>query len=107
MGKGIYFKQGLPEFDLSDIDPLYNNIIALNDLMDMAVDSPIIFKLFTQRRYSYTSVILFLQNAFPKGKYNISISRNAQYKVLFRFPIDRRQKESWQIKFSTSINLLL
>ena len=50
MGKDIYFKQGLPEFepDLDDIDPLYNNIIVLDDLMDIAVDSPIISKLFTQ-----------------------------------------------------------
>ena len=91
MGKGIYFKLDLPEFDLSDIDPLYNKIIALNDLMDMAVDSPIISKLFTQGRHSKTSFILLLQNAFQKGKYNISLSRNAQYMVLYRFPVDRRQ----------------
>ena len=32
MGKDIYFKQGLPEFqlDLSDIDPCYNNIVHGN-----------------------------------------------------------------------------
>ena len=47
IGKDIYFKQGLPEFepDLCDIDPRYNNIVVLDDLMDMAVDSPIISKL--------------------------------------------------------------
>ena len=47
MGKDIYFKQGLPkfEFDLIDIDPCYNNIVVLDDLMDIAVDSPIISKL--------------------------------------------------------------
>ena len=46
-GKDIYFKQGLPEFeaDLSDIDPCYNNIGVLDDLMDMAMDNPIIPKL--------------------------------------------------------------
>ena len=93
MGKDLYFKQGLSEFelDLSDIDPCYNNIVVLDDLMDMAVDSPIISKLFTQGRHRNTSVILLLQNAFPKGKYNTSISRNAQYMVLFRCPADRRQ----------------
>ena len=34
MGKDIYFKQGLPEFepDLCDIDPRYNNIVVLDDL---------------------------------------------------------------------------
>ena len=53
MGKGIYFKQGLREFelDLSDIDPCYNNIVVLDDLMDMAMGRPIISKLFTQRRH--------------------------------------------------------
>ena len=93
IGKDIYFKQGLPEFepDLCDIDPRYNNIVVLDDLMDMAVDSPIISKLFTQGRHRNASVILLLQNAFPKGKYNTSISRNAQYMALFRCPADRRQ----------------
>ena len=36
---------------LSDIDPKYNNIIVLDDLMDLAIDSPIISKLFTQGRH--------------------------------------------------------
>ena len=76
MGKDIYFKQGLPEFELnlSDIDPCSNNIVVLGDLMNMAVDSPIISKLFNQGRHRNTSVIRLLQNAFPRGKYNTSIS---------------------------------
>ena len=88
IGKDIYLKQGLPEFepDLCNIDPRYNIIVVLDDLMDMAVDSPIISKLFTQGRHRNASVILLLQNAFPKGKYNTSISRNAQYMALFRCP---------------------
>ena len=93
MGKDIYFKQGLPEFepDLCDINPRYNNIVVLDDLMEMAVNSPIISKLFTQGRHRNASFILLLQNAFPKGNYNTSISRNAQYMALFRCPADRRQ----------------
>ena len=59
--------------------------------MEMAVNSPIISKLFTQGRHRNASVILLLQNIFPKGKYNTSISRNAQYMALFRCPADRRQ----------------
>ena len=49
LGHDIYFREGLPTFqlDLSDIDPRYNNIIVLDDLMDLAVDSPIISKLFS------------------------------------------------------------
>ena len=37
------------------------------------------------------AMLLLLQNAFPKGKHNTSISRNAQYMALFRCPADRRQ----------------
>ena len=59
--------------------------------MDLALDSPIISKLFTQGRHRNASVILLLQNAFPKGKHNTSISRNAQYMVFFKCPADRRQ----------------
>ena len=59
--------------------------------MNMAVNSPIISKLFTQGMHRNTSIILLLQKAFPKGKYNTSISRNAQYLALFSCPADRRQ----------------
>ena len=61
--------------------------------MDIAVESPIISKLFTRGRHRNASVILLLQNAFPKGKYNTSISCNAQYMALFRCPAERRQIE--------------
>ena len=36
-------------------------------------------------------VVLLLENMFPKGKFNTDISRNAQYKTLFRIPSDRKQ----------------
>ena len=93
LGQDIYFQERLPMFqlDLSDIDPKFNNIIVLDDLMDLAVDSPIISKLFTQGRHRNASVILLLQIAFPKSKYNTSISRNAQYIALLRCPAERRQ----------------
>ena len=39
------------QLDLSDIDPKYNNIIVLDDLMDLAVDSLIISKMLTQGRH--------------------------------------------------------
>ena len=44
MGQDIYFKQGLAKFelDLVDIDPCYNNIVVLDSLMDMDVNSSII-----------------------------------------------------------------
>ena len=68
----IRFVQGVPEFeeDLSDIKTSRHTIIVLDDLMAEAKDSPVVSKLFTQGRHRNASVILLLQNMFPKGKYN-------------------------------------
>ena len=89
--KRIQFTQGLPDLsgDLNEINPEYNNILVFDDLMSQAIDSPVLSQLFTQGRHRNASVILLLQNMFPKGKYNTDISRNAQYVVLFRSPSDR------------------
>ena len=93
LGSSIRFIQGVPELeeDLSDIKPSKHTILVLDDLMAQATDSPVVSKLFTQGRHRNASVILLLQNMFPKGKYNTDISRNATYKVLFRSPGDRKQ----------------
>ena len=91
--KRIRFSQGLPELneDLREINPEYHNILVFDDLMSQASDSPVLSQLFTQGRHRNASVILLLQNLFPKGKFNTDISRNALYKVLFRSPGDRKQ----------------
>ena len=91
--KRIVFTQGLPDLseDLHEINPEYNNILVFDDLMSQAIDSPVLSKLFTQGKHRNASVILLLQNMFPKGKFNTDISRNAQYVVLFRSPSDRKQ----------------
>ena len=93
LGKSIRFGRGGPELskDLCEINPRYNNIIILDDLMAEATDSPVVSRLFTQGRHRNASVILLLQNMFRKGKYNADISRNAQYLALFRSPSDRKQ----------------
>ena len=93
--KKIQFTQGLPNLseDLNEINPEYNNILVFDDLMSQAIDSPVLSQLFTQGRHRNASVILLLQNMFPKGKYNTDISRNAQYVVLFRSPSDRKQMD--------------
>ena len=59
--------------------------------MAEATGSPLVARLFTQGRHRNASVILLLQNMFPKGKFNTDISRNAQYLALFRSPSDRKQ----------------
>ena len=93
IGKDIKFFRGVPTFqeDLREIDPKYNNVIIFDDLMAEAIESPIVSRLFTQGRLRNASVILLLQNMFPKGKFNTDISRNAQYMALFRSPSDRKQ----------------
>ena len=93
LGKSIRFERGVLELseDLCKINARYNNIIILDDLMAEATDSPVVSRLFTQGRHRNASVILLLQNMFPKGKYNTDISRNAQHLALFRSPSNRKQ----------------
>ena len=73
--------------DLCEINARYNKIIILDDLMAEATDSPVV----SRGHHRNASVILLLQNMFPKGKYNTDISRNAQHLALFRSPSDRKQ----------------
>ena len=89
----IQFTQGLPELseDLHEINPKFNNVLVFDDLMSQAIDNPVLSKLFTQGRHRNASVILLLQNMFPKGKFNTDISRSAQNMVLFGSPSDRKQ----------------
>ena len=47
--------------------------------------------LFTQGRHRNASLILLLQNMFPKGNFDTDISRKAQYMALFQSPSDRKQ----------------
>ena len=55
-------------------------VVSCNSLTDI-LSAPIAFLgiEFTQGRHRNAKVILLLQNAFPKGKHNTSISVNAQY----------------------------
>ena len=76
---------------LREINPKFNNILVFDDLMSQATESPMNSLLFTPGRHRNASVILLLQNMFPKGKFNTDISRNAQYLALFRSPSDRKQ----------------
>ena len=88
----VFFARGLPKYNpdtLANIDPKQKRVIIIDDLMEESKDSKLVSKLFTQGRHRNASVILILQNAFPKGKYNTEISRNAMYAALFKSPADR------------------
>ena len=93
LGKNIRFERGVYNGIINGVynGTRYNDIIILDDLMAEATDSPVVSRLFTQGRHRNASVILLLQNVFPKGKYNADISRNAQYLALFRSPSDQKQ----------------
>lgn len=93
LGDEIVFTQGLPDMseNLSEINPKLNNVFVFDDLMSQATESPVLSLLFTQGRHRNASVILLLQNMFPKGKFNTDIRRNAQYMMLFCSPSDRKQ----------------
>ena len=93
LGPQIEFEQGLPDWSetLQELNPEIHHVLVFDDLMNQAVNSPILSRLFTQGRHRNASVILLMQNMFPKGRYNTDISRNAQYLVLFRSPSDRKQ----------------
>ena len=90
---GVEFEHGLPDWSetLQELNPEIHHILVFDDLMNQAVNSPILSRLFTQGRHRNASVILLMQNMFPKGRYNTDISRNAHYLVLFRSPSDRKQ----------------
>ena len=77
--------------DLSEINEKFNYVFVFDDLMSQATESPSLSSLFTQGRHRNASVMLLLQNMFPKGKFNTDIMRNAQYMVLFRSPSDGKQ----------------
>ena len=59
----------MPELseDLCEINPRYNNIIILDDLMAEATDGSVVSRLFTESRHRNASVILLLQNMYLKG----------------------------------------
>ena len=80
IGKEIQFFRVLPKFkeDLREIDPKSTNVLVFDDLMAQATDGPLVSFLFTQGRHRNASVIMQLQNMFPKGKFNTDISRNTQ-----------------------------
>ena len=105
IGKEIQFFRGLPEFkeDLREIDPKFNNVLVFDDLMAQATDSPLVSLLFTQGRHRNASVILLLQNMFPKGKFNTDISRNAQYVALSEVLAIESKSVSWLNECLTKI----
>lgn len=69
-----------------------NNCLVLDDLMNEIIDQKIMSDLFTKvSRHMNITVILLMQNLYPKGKYTSNISRNCNYIVLMNNPRDKSQ----------------
>ncbi len=83
---------------LDFIDKKYNNLIVLDDCMHEATNDILISDLFTKlSHHKNITVIILLQNLFPKSKYMRDISISSAYIVLMNNP-----REILQIKLLTN-----
>ncbi len=89
-GTLIKFHVGLPaESDLESLRSK-NGMLILDDLMEMAVQSEAVLKLFIQTTHHFELItILVLQNLFASGKHRLSLCRNSQYLCLFNSVLDK------------------
>ena len=72
-------------------NPKQNNCLIIDDFMHRAANDIEISELFTKRsHHQNVTIILLLQNIFPKSKYMTDIKRNASYIVLMSNPIDEK-----------------
>ena len=68
------------------------SLCIFDDVMNEVSSNATISKLLTRgRSHLGCSLVLMLQNIFPKGSQSSTISINAQYQVLFRNPRDSLQ----------------
>ena len=68
------------------------SLCIFDDVMNEVSSNATISKLFTHgRSHLGCSLVLMLQNIFPKGSQSRTISINAQYQVLFQNPRDSLQ----------------
>ena len=88
------FVEGFPEDLMSRLEKTKDrgSLCIFDDVMNEVSSNATISKLFTRgRSHLGCSLVLMLQNIFPKGSQSRTISINAQYQVLFRNPRDSLQ----------------
>ena len=88
------FVEGFPEELMSRLEKTNDrgSLCIFDDVMNEVSSNATISKLFTRgRSHLGCSLVLMLQNIFPKGSQSRTISINAQYQVLFRNPRDSLQ----------------
>ena len=85
---------GFPEDLLTRVEQMryHGSLCIFDDVMNEMSSNSMVSKLFTcGRSHSGCSLVLMLQNIFPKGTQSRTISVNAQYQVLFHNPRDNLQ----------------
>ena len=88
------FINGFPEDLLTRLEQTSDrgSLCIFDDVMNEVSSNSMVSKLFTRgRSHLGCSLVLMLQNIFPKGTQSRTISINAQYQVLFRNPRDSLQ----------------
>ena len=88
------FVDGCPENLLTRLEQTSDrgSLCIFDDVMNEVSSNSMISKLFTRgRSHLGCSLVLMLQNVFPKGTQSRTISINTQYQVLFRNPRDSLQ----------------
>ena len=67
-------------------------LVVIDDMMEEAANSSTVMNLFTRgSHHQNMSIILLMQNLFPKGKSMTTTSRNAEYMVLMKNSRDQLQ----------------
>ena len=88
------FVDGCPENLLTHLEQMSDrgSLCIFDDVMNEVSSNAMISKLFTRgRSHLGCSLVLMLQNVFPKGTQSRTISINTQYQVLFHNPRDSLQ----------------
>ena len=86
---GISFQEGLPTEEelLEFTDPNIHLLINLDDIMHLAANSQVVELIFTRISHHRCCSCFYLQqNAFIKGKNQMTIAMNTKYIEVFRSP---------------------
>ena len=89
--QGVEFFEGVPTHDdlKKWLGDQQGGILVLDDLMLEGGDDKDILNLFTQYSHHLNVTVFYLyQDMFSKGEYAKTISRNAQYIIVFKNPRD-------------------
>jgi hypothetical protein len=85
----ISFHEGIPTEEelLEFTKPGVHTLICLDDVMHIASNSSVVELIFTRLSHHRTLTCLYIQqNAYVKGKNQVTISMNAKYLEIFRSP---------------------